>query len=125
MHNKFMRVSLLRRVNDFFFRCIQTAISDVTENGIVKEEGFLGDHADPFAQRSLFDRADIASIHTNITRFRLVKAKQQRKDRAFSRAARADESEIFSGLDVQAQVVNSRCQTWPIAKRYIFESDVA
>src|SRR6202012_626715 len=85
MHDKFMRVRLFRRIDYFVFRCIQPPVLDIAENRFVKEEGVLGYHADLLAQGTLFQCADVAPVQSDQTRFRFVKAKQQRKDRTLSR----------------------------------------
>ena len=93
-----------RRFANFFFRRVEPAELDVSEDRIVKQKRLLRDEPDLFAQRFLRHRAQIAAVDSYSAGSRIVETQDQRKNRALSRAARADERIGFSGLDLQIEI---------------------
>ncbi len=69
------------------------------QNGIVKQEGFLRDETDLFAQRFLGQAAQILAIDADRARGRIIEPQDEGQNRALARAARADERIGFAGLD--------------------------
>ena len=84
-------ISLPRRLVDFLVRGIQPAVADVFQDGLVEEKRILADDADMLPQRLLREGADVLPIEADGAAVRIVKAEEERKHRAFARAAGPDQ----------------------------------
>jgi hypothetical protein len=71
--DEIVRVGLPGGFFDFFLRSFGTAEADIVQNGIVKEEGVLGDNADVLAQGVEGDAAQVEPVEANGAALRIVR----------------------------------------------------
>ncbi len=100
------------------------AVGDVVANGVVEQHRVLRHDADGAAHTGLRDLGDVLAVDQNAPGLRRVKAKQQTRQRGFSRAGRADDGDCFSGGHGEVQPIENDA-VGPIAKAHIFETHFA
>ena len=105
--DEIVRVGLPGGFFDFLLRSFGTAEADIVQNGIVKEEGVLGDNADVLAQGVEGDAAQVEPVEANGAALRIVKPENEGKHGALAGAAGSDESDTLAGGDAQGDVLQS------------------
>ena len=81
--------------------------------------------SDLFAQRTLSQRPEIATINADATRSGIVQAQDEGENRTLAGSAWTDKRIGFSRLDLQAQILDRVGSGAGIAKRYVFEIELA
>ena len=99
-NDELVRVSCLCRRVNFFARSPGLAEKNVIVDGIVEQKCVLRHKSDLFAQRTLSQRPEIATINPDDTRGGVVQAQDERENRALAGSAWADKRISFSRLDL-------------------------
>ena len=93
------------RLPDILIAGVRTAVADVISQRTVQQRGVLGHHADLMAQRGLGDLGYVLSIDQNAPALQVVKAQQQVRQGRFPRPGTANQADLFTGFDGQAQTI--------------------
>src|SRR5205085_3467272 len=124
-NNELVRISGLRRRINFFARGPGPAEKNVIVNGIVEQKCVLRHKADLFAQGTLSQRPEITTINPHGPRSGIVQAQDERENRALAGSAWADKGISFSRFNLQAQILYRLGSRAGVAKRYVFEIELA
>ena len=89
----------------FFKRTIGTGISDISLNGVGKEENILHGHADIVSQLIQIQILYVDTIHKYIARSCVIKTAQQVHDGGFSGSRRAENTYCLAGLHRKAHIL--------------------
>ena len=104
-HDEIVGVGMARGGDDFIARCTGPAQFDVPADGVVEQDGFLGDDGDLISQIARGDAADVHAADADDAPLRVIKSQEQIGERGFAGAAGADERDELAGLDLQLDVV--------------------
>ena len=103
-----MGISPFGGFDDFLFRSIFLAISDIGGNGIVKSDHILRDHSNLVPQAVKGDISDIKVVYENPAGIRVIEARQQIGKCSFSRTVRADNSHVCACLYYKVHIAKRR-----------------
>ena len=90
---------------DFFGSGAWFAVSDVFEDGTVKEGGFLRDVADGFAKTALGDVANVLTVYKDGAFFDVGETEEKFGEGGFAGAASADKPDAFARGDGEGEVL--------------------
>jgi len=122
--DELVRAYGLGRRDDFFFRGVELAVTDVVQDRAGEDEAVLQHNAHLAAQRLQLYARDIVSVNQNAAVRDIIEARDQVDDGRLAGTRRADQRDAFACLDVEAQSlkdVNSRI----VRERHVVEGDLA
>ena len=114
----------LRRGDHFLLGNIGESIADVVPHRVVKENVFLRDHGDLFAQGFDGNVADIHSVDANRPRGRFMESRQEVHQRALAGSARPHQSDHLAALRMQLNLLQHAAGVVVIGETHILEYDL-
>ena len=124
-NNELVRVSCLCRHVNFFASGTGPAEKNIIVDGIVEQKCVLRHKPDLFTQGTLSQRPEITTINPDDTRGGIVQAQDERENRALTGSAWTDKRISFSRVNLQAQILDRVGISARVAKRYVFEVELA
>src|SRR5262245_47361789 len=97
------------------------AVSDVCAHSVIEQMSLLSDYGDLFAQRGDVQIAQIVAVNQHRACHRIVKSRNQIRQRALARAALPDDGYHFARADFERDVFKRR----QVEPRSVTEADVS
>ena len=86
-------------------RRLHLAVAYVVQDGLVEQDGVLGHHPYPLAERRLLDQPHVLPVDEDRTPLDVVEPEQEADDGALAGAARSDQGEGLSRVDSEGDVL--------------------
>src|SRR5579875_2652825 len=110
---------------DLFLAGIGTAVGDVIEDGVVEQEGVLGDDADVLAEAREADVAHVPAVNAQGAGGDVIEARHEVGERGLPCPAGPDHGDDFTGLDFEVDGIEDATGGGErIAEGHVFKADV-
>ena len=100
-----MRICDLCRLNTFFIRCIQLAVTNVFHNRAGEQVRILQNHAECSAKVAFFDAANIDAVIGDFTLVNIIEPVDKVGYRRFAGTGGADKRDLLSALCIEGNIV--------------------